>query len=268
MTKFHYLSLLVLLITVLSSCWPHEKDKHPAIETDTLVYTYKNIRERATDCGNKPDSACTVVKVTYAQFAANKALNDTVQKKLLNLFAMDGRPDSSLQQMTKKFIQDYIRFKKREPASPMTYELDTHATVLRQDSSLTTLEVGGYTFQGGAHGSTFIGYINWNTKADKNITLSDVLIKGYESKLKVIAEKIFRKQENLSDTSSLARDYFFTDAKFALNQNYLISPVGIKFLYNNYEIKPYAAGRTELLVPYEAIRSLIKPNTVIAQYIK
>jgi hypothetical protein len=48
----------------------------------------------------------------------------------------------------------------------------------------------------------------------------------------------------------------------------MLTPVGIRFLYNQYEIKPYAAGQTDLVVPYTQIKQLLKPNTVIAQYLK
>jgi hypothetical protein len=93
------------------------------------------------------------------------------------------------------------------------------------------------------------------------------LVDGYHSELTKIAEQIFRKNEKLTDTSSLARDYFFKDNKFALNENYSITPAGFKFVYNQYEIKPYAAGKTELLLPYSQIKKLMRPQSVAAQYI-
>jgi hypothetical protein len=34
-------------------------------------------------------------------------------------------------------------------------------------------------------------------------------------------------------------------------------------LYNPYEIKPYVAGTTKLVIPYTEIKDLIKPNSII-----
>jgi hypothetical protein len=130
------------------------------------------------------------------------------------------------------------------------------------------VETNSYTFQGGAHGANYTFFINWDTNADKNLALEDILAQGYKPKLNEIADTIFRQQEKLTGTSSLAKDYFFKGDKFKLNRNFLITPVGLRFVYNIYEIKPYAAGSTELLIPYEKIRSFLKPNTVITQYIK
>jgi hypothetical protein len=252
----------------LSSCqWG--KPNNPKADTtkDTLAYTYKTIKERAADCGNKPDSGCTVVKIIYPIFNDQSTLNDTINYKLANLFTFD-KTSTDLQEYTKRFLAGYDRFRKHDKRSSLFFTLDNHAKILRQDSSLTTLEISGYSFQGGAHGNSITTFINWNTKSEKNIYLKDILKDNYKAQLTAIADTIFRKQEKLSDTASLANDYFFKDNKFALNENFSITPLGIKFLYNQYEIKPYAAGQTDLFIPYARIRSLLKPNTVITQYLK
>lgn len=267
--KTRYLLCSVAIGFALASCqWGVPKQQKEAVVTDTLVYTYKTIHERAADCGDKPDSSCTVVQVKYPVFTGQKTLNDSVAGKLTSMFAMDGKPDSSVALMSKKFLQAYMDFKKGDPRSEMYFELNSYAKVLVQDSSLTTLEVGGYSYQGGAHGASATFFINWDTKANKDIALDDLFGTGYQDKLKSIAEAIFRKDEKLSDTASLANDYFFKDNKFALNDNFSITPTGLKFIYNQYEIKPYAAGITTLVIPYSQIKSLLRPNTVVTKYAK
>ncbi|MGF7038515.1 DUF3298 domain-containing protein [Mucilaginibacter lappiensis] len=264
----HLLCSVAIGLTFASCQWGVPKQQKEAVVTDTLVYTYKTIHERAADCGDKPDSSCTVVQVKYPVFTGQKTLNDSVAGKLTSMFAMDGKPDSSVALMSKKFLQAYMDFKKGDPRSEMYFELNSYAKVLVQDSSLTTLEVGGYSYQGGAHGASATFFINWDTKANKDIALDDLFKTGYQDKLKGIAETIFRKDEKLSDTATLANDYFFKDNKFALNDNFSITPTGLKFVYNEYEIKPYAAGITTLVIPYSQIKSLLRPNTVVTKYAK
>ncbi len=241
------------------------------ITTDTLTYINKTIKERAADCGTRPDSACTVASITYPVFISQGALNDNIRHRLIMLFGgnnPDVKPDTSLQLYAENFIKSYENDNPGQRSTGMFYTLDIKATLTRQDSSLATLELGGYNYQGGAHGGSITTFINWDTKAGKEITLNDVLVTGYKDSLTIIAERIFRQQEKLTQTASLANDYFFKDAKFGLNDNFAITPVGLKFLYNQYEIKPYAAGQTSLLIPYAQIKSLIKPNSVITQYLK
>jgi hypothetical protein len=269
--KTRYILLCGALATLSSCNWGEKNTTKPDINTDTLAYTYKTVKERATDCGNKPDSGCSIAKIEYPVFAAQAVLNDTVVKRSIMLFGAnnpDKKPDTGLNQYAVNFIKGYQNDNPKKNSPDMFYALNLKISVLRQDSSLTTLEFTGYEYQGGAHGGTITSFVNWNTKAGKNLSLSDVLTDGYSQKLTMIADTIFRKQEKLSAIQSLANDYFFKDYKFALNDNFSITPLGIKFLYNEYEIKPYAAGQTTLFIPYTKIKTLLKPNTVITQYIK
>ncbi|GAB2978740.1 hypothetical protein GCM10027049_12870 [Mucilaginibacter puniceus] len=260
--------LVLFALAGLTSCHFETQEKQqPDIEKDTLSYTYQIIKLRADDCGDKPDSSCTVVNIKYPLFTDQEALNDTVTKKLTGLFGFF-QDSVSLKDMGEHFLTTYYNFKHRNKRSGILFTLNSSAQVLRQDANLTTIETNSYTFQGGAHGGSYTFFINWDTKTNKNLTLDDILLDGYKTKLSRVADTLFRQQEKLTDTSSLARDYFFKDDKFALNRNFLITPLGLRFVYNIYEIKPYAAGRTDLLIPYDKIRSLLKPNTVITQYIK
>jgi hypothetical protein len=265
--KAGYLVVCLFTIVISSCMWGKPVKKNPDIVKDTLAYKYTVFKERAADCGNKADSDCTVVKFKYPDFKGQKTLNDTVLSKLLNMFQLGEKPDTSLASLTKNFMATYIN-SKQDGVSSMFYSLDAYVKIIRQDSSLTALETGGYSFTGGAHPSSYTGFINWNTKANKSITITDLIDRNNLEKLNSIADGIFRKNEKLSDTSSLANDYFFKDNKFALNSNFAITPTGLKFLYNQYEIKPYAAGITTLVIPYSQIKSLLRPNTVITQYIK
>ncbi|MDB5148361.1 MAG: hypothetical protein JWQ57_2381 [Mucilaginibacter sp.] len=262
------LCLLFFVVIGLSSCQWGVPKKVTEKPVDTLHYTYKTIKAKAADCGGKPDSSCTVVKINYPFFDSAKTLNDTITRKLTVMFAMDGKPDSSLELMTQKFLKAYADFRKTDPRSGMFFTLDDSVKLIHQDSSLTTLQVSGYSYQGGAHGGSFTGFINWDVKAGKNLRLDDIFAAGYHEKLTTIAEGIFRKNEKLADNASLADNYFFKDNKFALNENFSITPIGVKFLYNQYEIKPYAAGITTLFIPYAQIKSLLQPGSVVSQFIK
>ncbi|MFD0794040.1 DUF3298 domain-containing protein [Mucilaginibacter litoreus] len=262
--------ILLIALTVSSCNWGSTPKKDPhKIFNDTLAYKVQTVHERAADCGDKPDSTCTAVNIKYPVFEDQAALNDTIVKKLTGMFIMDdSKPDTSIYAQAKKFIRSYEDFKKTDRSSAMYYTLDTYAKVITQDSALVTLEYGGYIFQGGAHGASFTGFINWNPKAKKPYLLKDILKEGSYTGLTKIAERIFRHNEKLADTSSLARDYFFKDNQFALNNNYSITPTGLRFVYNQYEIKPYAAGKTELLVPYSEIKNLLRPESITAQFVK
>lgn len=266
--KLQHLPLFIIVLLMNACMWGVPKKQANAITRDTLTYKQQNISSKIADCQNQTNSGCMIVKIEYPVFKNTPLLNDSVTEKLIKAFDLDNKADSNLNQLSQNFIKSYTAFKSKQPTSSILYSLNESAKIIRQDSSLVTLQFTGSVFQGSAHGTTITHFINWNTKANKSITLNDILASGYEAKLIAIADTIFRKSENLSNSASLVPDYFFKDGKFDLNNNFLITPVGIRFLYNEYEIKPYAAGQTNLLIPYAKIKSLLLPHTVISQYIK
>lgn len=150
----------------------------------------------------------------------------------------------------------------------MAVNRDLHAVVLRQDSSLTIIEINEISVEPGkSEKTTSTHFINWNTKKAKSIKLNDILIGQNTDQLNKIAEAIFRKNEKLDANASLG-GYSFKGGQFALNNNFLITPIGLKFLYNNGEAKPASYGPVVLFIPYSQILNLLRPNTVIEQYHK
>jgi len=258
--------VFVILLVVVAGCNFNRSDKQaPAITKDTLTYKYQNFKQRADDCGNKPDSGCTVITIKYPLFSGEGILNDTVMHHLTNLFKISEDAGKTIPELAKQFIDTYH---KQKIVPRHRYSLITNAVVVRQDSNLVTMQLTGYNFMGGAHGSTVINFINWDTASQRTISLADIFVPGYQKQLTAIGEKIFRKTENLADTASLKTNYFFDKGTFSLNNNFLITPLGIRFLYNQYEIKPYAAGQTELFIPYAQIKALLKPHSVVSQFHK
>jgi len=59
--------------------------------------------------------------------------------------------------------------------------------------------------------------------------------------------------------------FYFENDVFKLTANFAITKEGLKFLYNPYEIAPYALGQQEIIIPYAALGELIKPNSLLNQ---
>src|SRR5476651_2361872 len=105
--------LFIGVLFASASCsWNASSKKDDETVKDTLLYTYKTVHQRAADCGTKPDSACTVPNIKYPFFTGQQKLNDTVTRKLTSLFAMDGKADTSIEQMSKNFLKAYADAKK------------------------------------------------------------------------------------------------------------------------------------------------------------
>jgi len=259
------LVFLIALLTLAAACtWDKPVKNNPDITRDTLVYNYKNFKQRDKNCGTKPDSLCAVYSVSYPQFDSPE-VNGLILNILGNKVPGLKNIDTLLQRGAEDIMQRYASDTAAQ-ARGAFYQFMDSIVVVRQDSSLLTLQTNLYSFLGGAHGMYGTNFVNYDIKAHRQLELGDVIIDTFRNHLTDIGEKIFRRNEKLSPTASLGENYFFKSDKFYLPDNFLITPTGLRFVYHPYEIKPYAAGETELFIPYTAVKALLRPNTVISQY--
>lgn len=235
-----------------------------SVNTDTAVYSIKSIIENDEDCDSTLSKDCRIVDISYPEFENQPALNDSVNKRIQRIYTTE-TAYGSVSDMVQGFMSDYRNFKTDPNFNNRVYNLISKTRVLT-NNQIVGLLIESYIYTGGAHGGTFHGFINWDNQARKQISIFDVLKPGTHDSLQVVAEQIFRRNEGISATEPL-KQYFFEDNKFVLNENYLFTPEGIKYLYNEYEIKPYSSGRTELLIPYETIRNLLRPGSAISHLI-
>ena len=86
--KEHFWSFLGAFIGIgliafaTTSCKMNVSQAGSTATPDTLTYAYKGFKQRAADCGNKPDSSCTVITLKYPVFSGQKKLNDSVMARL------------------------------------------------------------------------------------------------------------------------------------------------------------------------------------------
>ena len=273
----------VIQVLMLTAC-SHNAGNSNVVTKDTLIYTYQTIKEQQTDCRSKIDQECTIVKIKYPVFKSYKNLNDSLQSFIINhnLLVFNGQSSTSITQSAKKYANEVnALLKKPDPglASPDFIRLDIG--LIRQDSGLLAIRINddGYSYKSPVDKPApserlFTYFINWDIKRNRNILLKDILITNYDKNLDKIAEAIFLKNEGLSDTTSLLnkmeagrRYYKFNPGELPLS-NFLITQSGLRFKYNPFDIKPFDAGQTDLFIPYSSIKHLLRPNTVINQYIK
>lgn len=248
---------VVALATVLVSC-----DKKAAEKKPEVAYEMKRFRvESANGCASDT-LQCASYEVNYPEFSG---LDSAVAKKIrneLDATVSMGNPEAvgkSMKQIGEEFVRDYEDFKKEMPEASGGWYYHADVSVDLATDTLISLTVTEDYYTGGAHGGSGTYFINFNPVTGAEFTLDNLLKTGYLEPLTKVGEEIFRKTREIPDTSSLNENYFeFPDDKFQLNQNYGFNKEGVVFYYNNYEIAPYAAGPTEVLIPYERIRDLLK----------
>ena len=230
----------------------HQVNGANSVAKDTMTYEMRTIKEISPYIAEHDDVLDTsYAEVTYPVFQDSN-LNNLVQSTIL----IDGEPN--IQTYANNFIEGYGNFIEENDLNyPIAWTKSTNVNISLYSPELICIKNSTYEFSGGAHGSSFENISVFELENFRKLALNSFISDNKMKEFTKIAENIFRKAENLSDTSSLERDYFFEEGKFALSANYGITKNGIMFHYNPYEIKPYAAGTTTIVVPFSEIKEFM-----------
>jgi hypothetical protein len=99
------------------------------------------------------------------------------------------------------------------------------------------------TYLGGAHGSHYVQYFNFDVQSGKLLTISDVVPADKEMLVLMAMEERLCKDWEAKDLADLQEKTGITMlGNLYLTNNFLLRGDSIVFLFNQYEIAPYAAG--------------------------
>lgn len=109
------------------------------------------------------------------------------------------------------------------------------------------------TYLGGAHGSYCINYYNFDLQSGRLLSVRDIVpANGEKQVLKAMEEQLCKDWDAVSLTDlqektgiTLLGDLYVTD-------NFLLGKDSVTFLFNQYEIAPYAAGLIGVTIPLPA----------------
>ena len=133
------------------------------------------------------------------------------------------------------------------------------ATVQVGYKECITYIVAHEEYNGGAHPNTFIYITNFDPNSGDEITLNDIFKEGYEEPLTAMLTSQLMKETQVSTIEELRdKGFLFFDTEMFVSSNFIPEDEGITFLYNRYEIAPYAAGEILLTIDYTTLKEIMK----------
>ena len=234
----------------------------PKEQPAEITYTMKDFRLESKGGCRADTMQCAYYQVRYPEFSGlDTAVTRKLQGRIDESVSM-GNPEAegrSMQEIGSGFVGDFDTFKTEMPDLASGWYYTATVGVEISADTLISLVVEEEYYTGGAHGGHGTYFISLNPATGEPYTLSQFLKEGYEEPLRLLGEQVFRDVRSIPEPESLQENNFeFPDDRFQLNQNYGFRKEGIAFFYNSYEIAPYAAGPTEVLIPYEALREWIR----------
>jgi len=252
----HYL-LTLSFYFFLFACQNNHIDE--GNESPSILVTTKKFSSKSIPC---PDSLVSCAKVELiVPFILDHPSADLINQDILKelSFVMENLPPdlNSLQDIPTKidsFISQHKSFSK-ESDFPQIWTFKMNFEILENNNHSLTLLLNTEIYTGGAHPLNEIRILTFNPDSGKKVVFSDIL--NDEKSLKNLIVREFRRKRNLSDAVNLTDQGFYSN-EWPLPNNFALLTQGLYIIYNAYEIGPYVLGTTELLIPIDAIKPLLK----------
>ncbi len=207
----------------------------------------------------------------------NEIILDSIRNTLItNLFGSDYLQfgnDSILKVFAASLINEY-----KITNAPLLEQLDSTAFYsffnehnlegfsLLNDEKIYSYGINRYVFMGGAHGLTTLNYFNFDLKSGKQIMENDLFEAGFEETLTSLLKTRIVEQSNedpnVETIISLDDTDYWVDA-IKPNNNFYITDESLNYVFNPYEIAPYYMGITEVIIPFDRIKEILKKPSVI-----
>lgn len=237
-------------------------------DTDYLEYSLPaSVTEVCLDKGNCPE-----IDIQYLK--TNHDWMNQIVNALINQIAMDSLdisaprpvelkdkvlPSNELSTALDKFAQAQLI---ELPAdSSLNYSLSVGPKYLGHIGDIELFEVSSYVYWGGAHGMPYSEYLVLDSQSKRRLDLDDLLIAKEKPKFEALAYDAYKQwvMQSDNDIKTYEKSWPFT-----LSSNATLTDKGVVLRYQAYDIGPYAYGLPELVIPYDKLSGIIRPQYLIA----
>jgi hypothetical protein len=132
--------------------------------------------------------------------------------------------------------------------------------------------IGTY-YAGTAHPNHNTAVINFDLQTGRTLALAD-LFKPSSDYLRVISDYCIadlKRQRARIGADSMLEDEWIEKGAAAEEESFhswLVTRDGLEITFDPYEVAPYAAGTQSVLVPYDALKQILKPDGVVASLMR
>ena len=138
-------------------------------------------------------------------------------------------------------------------AAPITNHLP-----LTTDHLLWSYAMDVYEYNGGAHGNRYLLIQNYDLQTGDAVSEQDLFIDDYYEQLKTLLLEALIAQTDEAETKKDLRRLGYSVVDVVPNENFYVTPEGITYVYNPYEIAPYAMGCIQISLPWDSVRHLLR----------
>lgn len=246
--------LSIAALGILFGCT--ESEKTPVMMTEVIEF------EEATPLyEDAPYNYTLKMKVEWPEGGVEAEALENIQKGITELLFGNELETIDLEYAMKEYNRrgvemyleenlEYVEDTEEEWGFMMNWSEDIEGSFLPKYNDMISYVVYTYGYSGGAHGIDARTCRTFDIKTGEEILEQDIFRKGYEERL---TEALNR---NLMLSYEDPEMFFVTN--ICPSENFYVSSEGITYIYQRYEIGPYAIGIVEVLVPWKEIQDIIR----------
>ena len=249
------------LLTLLMSCSSGEED--------TLHFEKVQAEKTVSLSNDENTPTCNVhLELDYAT-ADNghraEIVNKAIQQRLLDMenLEMKQAADSFANLYTSNYQKNFLPLYNQDRADTAKRSWYEYHYIITTDvnnghKGVTVYHINLDYYEGGAHGINQHLTMNFDKETGRPLSLADIFVAGYESQLnEVLLKALYEKTSTKNLRELHDKGYLYSMDMFP-SENFVLDDGTITFIYNPYEIAPYAAGCTELTIPYGDLDGILK----------
>src|SRR5262245_25609491 len=230
-----------------------------------VTYSIQHAQQTLGDCASAP--GCTKITLRWPEVltAPSDAGKDSVQRSVREalLRPYEGGPAlSSTDSVMAQFIEARRATTREFPQTggiPSTFDRKTE--ILGDTLGVVSIAVSEMGFTGGAHPNATVRFANIDTRTGHALLPSDLLRDRISAQLDSLGEQEFRRVRRIREGQSINdAGFWFEGGRFHLTDNMAVTPDGLLFYFNDYEIGPHVLGATRVILPWRDVKPLLKPD--------
>ena len=187
---------------------------------------------------------------------SGKRINQSVETYIAKQIYMgENLPKKlTIDEAVSQFNEEFTSFRDDFPEAPEQWEALIDGEVTYKTDDLVCVAITTYLDTGGAHGNTYIRFLNFDAQTGSQLSKKDLItdMNGFSEMVETYLSMEMKEVVN-DDTDE---NYFFGE-DFKLPESIGFTDEGLVILYNTYEIAAYAQGATEFVIPFEEVKDYL-----------
>lgn len=207
------------------------------------------------------DSLFYAVSVEYATggmlIPAMEAMNQTIVQQAFDLEGQQGTLEEVAVAYRENLIDEYIteNGNPEEERGVLTWEDKVNGTFTTTYKNWRNYLVTYYSFRGGAHGVQTVSQLVFDKKTGKVLTQEELFADDFAQPVALLMREAIKEDMEAEDPELLQ---LVEMESVEPNGNFSVGSNGVQWIFQPYEVGPYALGIVTALVSWEELKPYLK----------